>query len=95
MFSLSAQKVFKYTCNLILIYDFTIFKIGCLNVFCNRMADYAENFLTISNCSIWLTSNVIYGDIISSSPHVKEPSVTAHYEHYAHDVWSIRHLLHW
>jgi hypothetical protein len=27
--SLSAQKVFKYTCNLILIYDFTIFKIGC------------------------------------------------------------------
>jgi hypothetical protein len=35
------------------------------------------------------------------SPHVKEPSVTAHYEHYvhyehyAHDEWSIRDLLHW
>jgi hypothetical protein len=28
------------------------------------------------------------------SPHVKEPSVTAHYEHYAHDEWSIRDLLH-
>jgi hypothetical protein len=26
------------------------------------------------------------------SPHVKEPSVTAHY---AHDEWSIRDLLHW
>ena len=24
------------------------------------------------------------------SPHVKEPSVTAHYQHYAHDEWSIR-----
>jgi hypothetical protein len=24
------------------------------------------------------------------SSHVKEPSVTAHYEHYAHDEWSIR-----
>ena len=24
------------------------------------------------------------------SPHVKEPSVTAHYEHYAHDEWSIK-----
>jgi hypothetical protein len=46
----------------------------------------------ISYCSIWLTSNVIYGDIISSSPHVKEPSVTAYYEHYAHDEWSIRDL---
>jgi hypothetical protein len=51
--------------------------------------------LTISYCNIWLTSNVIYGDIISSSPHVKEPSVTAHYEHYAHNVWSIRDQLHW
>ena len=29
------------------------------------------------------------------SPHVKEPNVTAHYEHYAHDEWSIRDLLHW
>ena len=29
------------------------------------------------------------------SPHVKEPSVTAHYEHYAHDEWSIRDLLYW
>jgi hypothetical protein len=28
------------------------------------------------------------------SPHVKESSVTAHYEH-AHDEWSIRDLLHW
>ena len=26
---------------------------------------------------------------------IKEPSVTAHYEHYAHDEWSIRDLLHW
>jgi hypothetical protein len=51
--------------------------------------------LTISYCSIWLTSNVIYGNMISSSPHVKEPSVTALYEHYAHDEWSIRDLLHW
>ena len=24
------------------------------------------------------------------SPHVNEPSVTAHYQHYAHDEWSIR-----
>ena len=29
------------------------------------------------------------------SSHVKEPSVTAHFEHYAHDEWSIRDLLHW
>jgi hypothetical protein len=29
------------------------------------------------------------------SSHVKEPSVTAHYEHYAHDECSIRDLLHW
>jgi hypothetical protein len=29
------------------------------------------------------------------SLHVKEPSVTAHYEHYAHDEWSIKDLLHW
>ena len=29
------------------------------------------------------------------SPHVKEPRVTAHYEHYAHEEWSIRDLLHW
>jgi hypothetical protein len=29
------------------------------------------------------------------SPDVKEPRVTAHYEHYAHDEWSIRDLLHW
>jgi hypothetical protein len=26
---------------------------------------------------------------------LKEPSVTAHYEQYAHDEWSIRDLLHW
>jgi hypothetical protein len=32
---------------------------------------------------------------LQPSPHVKEPSVTAHYEHYAHDEWSIRDLLHW
>jgi hypothetical protein len=29
------------------------------------------------------------------SSHVKEPNVTAHYEHYAHDEWSIGDLLHW
>jgi hypothetical protein len=29
------------------------------------------------------------------SSHVKEPSVTAHYDHYAHDEWSIGDLLHW
>jgi hypothetical protein len=29
-----------------------------------------------------------------SFKNVKEPSVTAHYEH-AHDEWSIRDLLHW
>jgi len=29
------------------------------------------------------------------SSHVKEPSVTAHYEHYANDEWSIGDLLHW
>jgi hypothetical protein len=33
--------------------------------------------------------------IYVGSPHVKEPSVTAHYEHYAHDEWSMRDLLHW
>jgi hypothetical protein len=27
--------------------------------------------------------------------HVKEPSVTAQYEHYVHYEWSIRDLLHW
>jgi hypothetical protein len=32
---------------------------------------------------------------LSPSSHVKEPSVTAHYEHYAHDEWSIGDLLHW
>ena len=32
---------------------------------------------------------------LPSSSHVREPSVTAHYEHYAHDEWSIRNLLHW
>jgi hypothetical protein len=29
------------------------------------------------------------------SPRIKEPSVTEHYEYYAHDEWSIRDLLHW
>jgi hypothetical protein len=29
------------------------------------------------------------------SPHVNEPSVTAHYEQYVHDEWSIRDMLHW
>jgi hypothetical protein len=29
------------------------------------------------------------------SSHVKELSVTTHYEHYAHDEWSIGDLLHW
>jgi hypothetical protein len=29
------------------------------------------------------------------SSHVKEPRVTAHYEHYTHDEWSIGDLLHW
>jgi hypothetical protein len=29
------------------------------------------------------------------SSHVKEPSVTAHYEHYAHDEWSIGDMFHW
>jgi hypothetical protein len=29
------------------------------------------------------------------SSHVKEPSVTAHYEHYAHDEGSIGDMLHW
>ena len=29
------------------------------------------------------------------SSHVKEPSVTAHYEHYAPDELSIGDLLHW
>jgi hypothetical protein len=28
------------------------------------------------------------------SSHGKEPSVTAHYEYYAHDEWSIGDLLH-
>jgi len=32
---------------------------------------------------------------LSPSSHVKEPIVTAHYEHYAHDEWSIGDLLHW
>jgi hypothetical protein len=32
---------------------------------------------------------------IRKSRETKEPSVTAHYEHYAHDEWSIRDLLHW
>jgi hypothetical protein len=36
----------------------------------------------------------IYGFWLSLS-HVKEPSVTAHYKHYAHDEWSIGDLLHW
>jgi hypothetical protein len=30
-----------------------------------------------------------------SSIKIKEPSVTAHDEHYAHDEWSIGDLLHW
>ena len=32
---------------------------------------------------------------LSPSSHVKEPSVTAHYEHFAHDEWSIVDMLHW
>ena len=36
--------------------------------------------------------DIVFFVLLLVSPHVKEPSVTAHY---AHDEWSIRDLLHW
>ena len=62
---LCKQRVFRY--NFMLIYDFTVIKNGWLNVFfvvewqiMLKTKLLGLRIFTISCCSIWLTSNIIY-----------------------------------
>ena len=47
---------------------------------------------------VWPVSSIKSRSRVEKLPpssHVKEPSVKAHDEHYAHDEWSIGDLSHW